>query len=155
MKRRVIGGKLYHHFFIRSLSGSRDLKIQKQSLATAIVIVGLAFFVTVSVGTTIPMNAFAQTASNEMQPDNKGSPREDPGTQEDPECWGEITKDFVELEDGQSGIGDHVSNPIPDNDSPHDTPRLGIGNQPEDTPAQHGEAVGEQVGLSCEDEIRD
>ena len=85
---------------------------------------------TVLIG-TVTTEAFAQACTNPEQNCEKGTPRQNPGPQDDPECWGEVT--------------------VPNNDSPHDTPRTGIGNQPEDTPAQHGAVVGPAFGQTCED----
>ena len=93
--------------------------------------------------------AYAQEAIGN---DGHGTPREEPGQQEDPECWGEVTQQLAQQEDSQPGIGEHVSNPIPNNDDPHDTPRLGVGNQAQDTPAEHGEFVGGLIDISCEDD---
>lgn len=100
---------------------------------------------------TATTNAFAQAGSNPMQPEDKGTPRQEPGQQDDPECWGEVTKGLTHADDEQPGIGEHVSNPVPDNDSPHDTPRTGIGNMPEDTPAEHGQVVGPLFDITCQD----
>ena len=36
---------------------------------------------------------------------------------------------LAQREGTRPGIGEHVSNSIPDNDDPHDTPRLTAGNQ--------------------------
>jgi hypothetical protein len=91
--------------------------------------------------------SFAQAGSNPMQPENKGTPRQDPGQQDDPECWGEVTSG---LATENKGIGEHVRDPV-DNLSPHDTPRTGIGNMPEDTPAEHGLVVGPLFGQECQD----
>ena len=93
--------------------------------------------------------AYAQEAIGN---DGHGTPREEPGQQDDPECWGEVTQQLAHQEDSQPGIGEHVSNPIPNNDDPHDTPRLGVGNQAQDTPAEHGEFVGGLIDISCEDD---
>ena len=93
--------------------------------------------------------AYAQEAIGN---DGHGTPREEPAQQDDPECWGEVTQQLAHQEDSQPGIGEHVSNPIPNNDDPHDTPRLGVGNQAQDTPAEHGEFVGGLIDISCEDD---
>ena len=106
--------------------------------------------ITVLIG-TLTTEAFAQACTNPEQNCEKGTPRQNPGPQDDPECWGEVTSGLAHVDDGHPGIGEHVSNPVPNNDSPHDTPRTGIGNQPEDTPAQHGAVVGPAFGQTCED----
>ena len=100
-------------------------------------------------GTMTSSDAYAQEAIGN---DGHGTPREEPGQQDDPECWGEVTQELAQQEDHQPGIGEHVSNPIPNNDDPHDTPRLGVGNQAQDTPAEHGEFVGGLIDISCEDD---
>jgi hypothetical protein len=109
-----------------------------------------------SIGATMtPVFAAPPSGETPGHSEGHGTPRTEPGQQDDPECWGEATNQLTHLDDGQPGIGEHVSNPIPNNDDPHDTPRLGVGNQVEDTPAQHGETVGAIIGISCEDERDD
>lgn len=67
-------------------------------------------------------------------------------------CWGKVTSDAVSTasdEDDQDGeddgiggraFGGHASNPTGDEDN--DTPREGVGNQDEDHPSDHADAVG-------------
>lgn len=100
-----------------------------------------------TIAVTAPTASFAQACTNPMQPCDKGTPRQFPGQQDDPECWGEVTSG---LATSNKGIGEHVSNPDP-SDEDHDTPRTGIGNMPEDTPAEHGSVVGPLFGQTCQD----
>jgi hypothetical protein len=127
-------------------------KVPKEGVSLALLVIAVAGTAILSIGAITPTAVFAQEAIGN---DGHGTPRTEPGQQDDPECWGEATNQLTHLDDGQPGIGEHVSNPIPDNDDPHDTPRLGVGNQDQDTPAQHGEFVGEIIGISCEDERDD
>jgi hypothetical protein len=88
-----------------------------------------------------------------------GTPRQDPGSPPDPECWGEVTSSLAQTEDSQPGIGEHTSDPVP-GDEDNETPRLGIGNNAmgDDTPAEHGATVSEldnNPDTTCEDETRD
>ena len=115
-------------------------------LATVLIVAAAG---TSTFGTKRSSVAYAQEAIGN---DGHGTPRAEPGQQDDPECWGEVTQQLAQQEDSQPGIGEHVSNPIPNNDDPHDTPRLGVGNQAQDTPAEHGEFVGGLIGISCEDD---
>jgi hypothetical protein len=117
--------------------------------SVALLFTAVAGAAILSIGITPPATVFAQDAIGN---DGHGTPREEPGQQEDPECWGEVTQQLAQQEDTQPGIGEHVSNPIPNNDDPHDTPRLGVGNQAQDTPAEHGEFVGGLIGIDCEDD---
>jgi hypothetical protein len=70
-----------------------------------------------------------------------GTPRTDPGQPPDPNCFGEINVGAAQIEDDQPGLGEHASDPIPGNDD-NETPRLGVGNQVEDTPGEHAQTVG-------------
>jgi hypothetical protein len=71
-----------------------------------------------------------------------GTPREDPGQPDDPDCWGEVSSDLAQTADGSPGLGEHASDPIP-GDADNETPRRGIGNnfQGDDTPPEHGATV--------------
>ena len=113
------------------------------------VLVAAAAAGTSTFGTKTSSVAYAQEA---IDNDRHGTPRAEPGQQDDPECWAEVTQQLAQQEDRQPGIGEHVSNPIPNNDDPHDTPRLDVGNQAQDTPAEHGEIVGGLIGISGEDD---
>jgi hypothetical protein len=117
--------------------------------SVALLVIVVAGTAILSIGITAPATVFAQEAIGNG---GHGTPRVEPGQQDDPECWGEVTQQLAQQEDSQPGIGEHVSNPIPNNDDPHDTPRLGVGNQAQDTPAEHGEFVGGLIGISCEDD---
>jgi hypothetical protein len=69
-------------------------------------------------------------------------------------CWGQITKQFAALDDGQPGIGEHASSP------PGIEPgegRSGVGNvSKEHAPlseggqGEHAVDVGGNIGLTCE-----
>jgi hypothetical protein len=85
-----------------------------------------------------------------------GTPREDSGSPPDPDCWGEVTSDLAQTDDGSAGIGEHSSDPVP-GDADNETPRRGIGNnfQGDDTPSEHGETVSAIDGnpeTNCEQE---
>jgi hypothetical protein len=74
----------------------------------------------------------------------------------DPDCWGEVTSDLTQTDDGSSGIGEHSSDPVP-GDADNDTPRRGIGNnfQGDDIPSEYGETVSAIDGnpeTNCEQE---
>lgn len=123
------------------------LLLTTTTMLSAITMVGVSF----SSSTT---NAFAQACVDPMQPCH-GTPPLTPGAGDDPECWGEVTSGLAQ---DSGGVGEHSSNPIPEEEGEEidrETPRSGIGNMPEDTPGEHGEAVGEIFGQTCEDEIRD
>jgi hypothetical protein len=127
-----------------------DMSINRATtklMLLAAVLIGAA--VTSALGTMTSSVAYAQEATGNG---GHGTPREEPGQQDDPECWGEVTNQLAQQEGSRPGIGEHVSNPIPNNDDPHDTPRLGVGNQAQDTPAEHGEFVGGLIGIGCEDD---
>jgi hypothetical protein len=126
-------------------------KVPKEGVrpSIALLVIAVAGTAILSIGTTAPTAVFAQEAIGNG---GHGTPRGEPGQQDDPECWGEVTHQLAQREDTQPGIGEHVSNPIPNNDDPHDTPRLGVGNQAQDTPAEHGEFVGGLIGIGCEDD---
>jgi hypothetical protein len=126
-------------------------KVPKEGVhpSVALLVIAVAGTAILSIGTTAPAAVFAQESIGN---DGHGTPRAEPGQQDDPECWGEVSQQLAQQEDSQPGIGEHVSNPIPNNDDPHDTPRLGVGNQAQDTPAEHGEFVGGLIGISCEDD---
>jgi hypothetical protein len=96
--------------------------------------------------TTTMTTAFAQACEDPMQPCH-GTPPVTPGAGPDPSCWGEATSGFAK---DSGGVGEHSSDPI-DNEDPHDTPRSGIGNMPEDTPGEHGQAVATLFGQSCDE----
>ena len=77
----------------------------------------------------------------EQSPTGTGQPT-------NPNCFGEINSGLAQ---SSGGVGQHASNPIPNNDDPHDTPRLGVGNQAEGTPGEHGLTVGPLFGQTCEE----
>jgi hypothetical protein len=120
-----------------------------------IAVVGTAIL---SIGAiTTPAAVFAQANAPPDQDDGSGfseghgTPREDPGTPvlddqpsgedgtagvEDPNCWGDVTVTLAQQEDTNPGLGkDHASR--------FSEPRDGVGNQAEDTPAEHGDIVGD------------
>jgi hypothetical protein len=73
---------------------------------------------------------------------------DDPNTPEndDANCWGKVTSDFTTTKDGDGG-GDmsHASDPVRGDDD-NETPREGVGNQPEGHPSDHADTVGPQFG---------
>lgn len=83
-----------------------------------------------------------------------GTPRTDPGQPDDPDCWGEVSSTVAQRDDDQPGLGEHASDPIPDGEGDHDTPRAGVGNQAEDAPPEHGANVGQIVG-GCQPDRND
>ena len=142
--------KTSQNSFIHSYKSCHDMSINRATtklmLLAAVLVVAAGLS---ALGTMTSSVAYAQEAIGNG---GHGTPREEPGQQDDPECWGEVTHQLAQREDSQPGIGEHVSNPIPNNDDPHDTPRLGVGNQAQDTPAEHGEFVGGLIGIGCEDD---
>jgi hypothetical protein len=76
----------------------------------------------------------------------QGTPRVDPGSPPDSNCWGEINSGLAE---SSGGVGEHASDPIPGDDD-RETPRAGVGNQAEDSPGEHGQTVGPLFGQECE-----
>jgi hypothetical protein len=106
-----------------------------------LVLLSLAIMLAVSLTTTMSSGmVFAAPPSGETpgHSEGHGTPREDPGQPDDPDCWGEVTSEFTQFDDGQPGIGDHASS--------FGEPRKGVGNQDEDTPPEHGATVGLIVG---------
>jgi hypothetical protein len=92
----------------------------------------------------LPVSAQEEPGNSE----GHGTPRESPGQPPDPDCWGEVTSTFAQVEDRQPGIGEHASS--------FDEPRFGIGNNQDgdDTPPEHGANVGQVVG-GCEADRND
>lgn len=90
-----------------------------------------------SIGGITTTTAYAQALGN----GGHGTPRTDPGQPTDPNCFGEISAGAAQIEDGQPGLGEHASDPIPGDDD-RETPRAGVGNQREDTPGEHAQTVG-------------
>ena len=130
-------------------SRRRTIGTTKTTL-TIIAAITILLGATASFGVSLSSSvAYAQEAIGNG---GHGTQREEPGQQDDPECWGEVTQQLAHQEDSQPGIGEHVSNPIPNNHDPHDAPRLGVGNQAQDTPAEHGEFVGGLINIGCEDD---
>ena len=114
------------------------------------------FLMVVAAAILSPMLLLPVSAQEVEEPGNSeghGTPRQNPGQVDDPECWGEATEQLAKQDDGKPGIGEHASDPMPGGDN--ETPRLGIGNQKEDTPAEHAEVMAPLFGISCEDERDD
>ena len=85
-----------------------------------------------------PMSMLPVSAA---QGDNgQGTPRLGGGSAPDPDCWGEVTSDQAQTDDGTPGIGHHASDPVPSVPG-REVPRDGVGNQAEGTPSEHGETV--------------
>jgi hypothetical protein len=95
-----------------------------------------------SIGGITTTTAYAQALGN----DGHGTPRpqtQDPdstttGQPTDPNCFGEINSGLAQ---SSGGVGEHASDPVPGDDD-RETPRLGVGNQAEGTPGEHGLTVG-------------
>ncbi len=102
--------------------------------ASVLILMAVAATTLMSLSSLLPL-AYAQ-----------GTPRTDPGQIEDPDCWGEVNSQLAQVDDGQPGEGEHVSDPLP-NRPGHETPRDGVGNQDEDHPALHGETVSTIDGI--------
>lgn len=70
--------------------------------------------------------------------------RDGPDDEGEENCWGKVTSDGVNTNDGDGiggkAFGEHASNPTGDEDN--DTPREGVGNQNEDHPSDHADSVG-------------
>jgi hypothetical protein len=93
-----------------------------------------------SIGGNTTTAAYAQALGN----GGHGTPRQDPGQpiiestgEPDPNCWGDVSKQLAQRDDSQPGTGEHASS--------FGEPRLGVGNQAEDTPAEHGDVVGDMA----------
>ena len=56
-------------------------------------------------------------------------------------CWGKVTSGLAHKDDGKPGIGEHSSDPVPNNED-NETPREGVGNQQEGHPSDHADTVG-------------
>lgn len=79
-------------------------------------------------------------------PGGEGGSIGDPGQgeddgREDANCWGKVTSSLTKNDDGKPGIGEHSSDPVP-NDDDNETPREGVGNQREGHPSDHADTVG-------------
>jgi hypothetical protein len=126
-------------------------KVPKEGVSPsmALLVIAVAGTVTMMTTTTTTSNvAFAQACVDPMQPCH-GTPPQTPGAGPDPSCWGEATSGVAK---SSGGVGEHSSNPIPEEEGEEidrDTPRSGIGNMPEDTPGEHGEAVDQAFGQNC------
>ena len=83
--------------------------------------------------------------------ENHGTPQEDPQLEDnfdDPNCWGDVSKQLAQREDTRPGTGEHASS--------FGEPRDGVGNQAEDTPAEHGDVVGDMAEpepINCIDRL--
>lgn len=84
---------------------------------------------------TTPVFAAPPSGETPGHSEGHGTPRQDPGQQDDPNCWGDVTRQLAQTDDGSPGLGHHASS--------FGEPRDGVGNQAEDTPAQHGDVVGD------------
>lgn len=75
--------------------------------------------------------------------DGPGGEDGDPNDNDEGEanCWGKVTSGLAHNNDGKPGIGEHSSDPVP-NDGDNETPREGVGNQREGHPSDHADTVG-------------
>jgi hypothetical protein len=108
--------------------------------SVALLVIAVAGTAILSIGAITTTTAYAQALGN----DGHGTPREDTGQPDDPDCWGEVSSDLAQTDDESPGLGEHASDPIP-GDADNETPRRGIGNNfpGDDTPPEHGETVGD------------
>jgi len=116
------------------------------SPSVALLVLAVAGTAILSIGVTTTA-AYAQALGN----GGHGTPRQDPGQivldnedtagEVDPNCWGDVSKQLAQRDDTQPGTGEHASS--------FGEPRLGVGNQAEDTPAEHGDVVGDPVDINC------
>jgi hypothetical protein len=100
-----------------------------------------------------PMLSLPVSAQEEPgQSEGHGTPRPETevgtttGQPTDPNCFGEINSGLAQA---AGGVGEHASDPVPSNPG-RETPRLGVGNQEEGTPGEHGLTVGPLFGQPCE-----
>lgn len=131
-----------------------EKRVRPSVALLVIAVVGTAIL---SIGAiTTPAAVFAQANAPPDQDDGSGfseghgTPREDPGQivldnedtegEVDPNCWGDVSKQLAQRE---PGTGEHASS--------FSEPRDGVGNQDEDTPAEHGDEVGDmaQPPINC------
>jgi hypothetical protein len=120
-------------------------KVPKKGVNTivALLVVAVTAAAILSIGAT--------TSSAYAARGDHGTPRTETGTGQptDPNCWGEINSGLAQDDFGSPGVGQHASNPDP-SDEERETPRLGVGNQPEGHPSDHAAEVGPQFGQPCE-----
>ena len=123
---------------MRNLQGKVPEKRVRPSMALLVIaVVGTAIL---SIGAITTTAAYAQALGN----GGHGTPRTDTGQPTDPNCWGEINSGLAQA---SGGVGQHASDPTPGDD----TPRLGVGNQPEGHPSDHADTVGPLFGQDlCE-----
>jgi hypothetical protein len=92
---------------------------------------------------------------NDEDADRDGPGGEDSDETDDDEgdenCWGQVSKGLAQKDDDQSGLGEHSSDPV-GNDDDNETPREGVGNQNEGHPSDHADAVG---GLVDDDDTEE
>jgi hypothetical protein len=117
-------------------------KVPKKGVHTfvALLVIAVTGAAILSIGAT--------TSSAYAARGDHGTPRTETGTGQptDPNCWGEINSGLAQA---SGGVGQHASDPVPGDDD-RETPRLGVGNQPEGTPSDHAAEVGPQFGQTCE-----
>lgn len=137
-------------------------------MLVAIAIIATMLSVTASFSTAYASTGMGNCKNSpddcERQPDRVGNDdpndtdadRDGPGGEDgDPtdddtgeqNCWGKVSSGLAQKEDGKPGLGEHSSNPTPDEDN--ETPREGVGNQAEGHPSDHADTVG---GFSGSDE---
>jgi hypothetical protein len=130
----------------------------------ALLVIAMTGAAILSIGAiTTPAAVFAQERQNDGSgfSEGHGTPRQDPGRPvlddtstgpndpadgtagvEDPNCWGDVSRQLAQQEDSQPGLGEHASS--------FGEPRDGVGNQAEDTPAEHGDNVGDMANPDIE-----
>jgi hypothetical protein len=132
--------------------------------SVALLVIAVTGVAILSIGAiTTPAAVFAQERQNDDSgfSEGHGTPRTDPGKPvlddesnppsdpedgtegvEDPNCWGDVSRQLAQQEDSQRGLGEHASS--------FGEPRDGVGNQAEDTPAEHGDNVGDMADPDIE-----
>ncbi|MFL6484630.1 MAG: hypothetical protein ACJ70Z_07960 [Nitrososphaera sp.] len=123
------------------------------SIARMAVIGAAAMLAFAAIGTIASIGGITTTAAYAQALGNggHGTPRTDSptgtGQPTDPNCFGEINSGLAQ---SSGGVGEHASDPVPGDDD-NETPRLGVGNQAEGTPGEHGLTVGPGFGQQCEE----
>lgn len=80
----------------------------------------------------VRLNVIEQANDEDVDRDGPGGEDGDPNDNDEGEanCWGKVTSGLAHNNDGKPGIGEHSSDPVP-NDGDNETPREGVGNQRE------------------------
>jgi hypothetical protein len=129
-----------------------DEKPPKQGIHLSASVLILTAVVTAILSPIFSLPVSAQEGPGHSE--GHGTPRTESetgtGQPTDPNCWGEANSGLAQDDFGDPGVGSHASDPVPNNPG-RETPRLGVGNQEEGTPGEHGQTVGPQFGQPCEE----